>query len=920
MSSSASNIDETSTNNDAVRQRRKESEVIPSTSNSSAINSPETFDIETGSFSNEKLKKKSKQRKDFGSWLKNDEGEKYRNSGSFSILSVFILLGVGLLIVKYLDAKLPVALQLKDIPDNPNSFIEERARGNLHDLTSVGVRVSGSKATDQVTVDKFLAILNEIKISGLSAANSLDFEIANVVAKLEPSNPSLQTNYSILVNCHFDTKPGSPGATDNMISCVTMLEVIRVLAGENPTSLRNSIVFLFNGAEELGLQGAHGFVKGYNASLGNSENAELGHRWSRNLKTFINLEGAGGGGREILFQTGPGNSWTLKAYAKAAPYPYGLAIAEEAFQIGLIPSDTDFRIFRDFGDLAGLDMAFIKNGWVYHTKWDRLSEIPPGSLQHMGSNALAILKHLSKEVDFSEIEDSDGKMVFFDVLGLFMIYYPRWAGILIDCLISLGTVATIGFFLTKAMGRSLKIVLVLLWLPLSAIFSWAVGIGVAGLVAVFLNACGYAKPFYSYPTLAIVIFGFPAAIAQIIVQSYALKRSPEASWMAQKLALAVILFVGTFITRAVYIISINLLFSVIAWHLIRYMCRGWPRAITLSYLITGEFIPFLMSSYLLVTLSDVFVPILGRSGSETNANLFFGLIVSAIVTILIWNGFVFVFVSFRRRVLWTCLFVMFFVGNTLLVFGFIGKVPYQEKTPMRLNIVNVDRTWYAADGETVNRTEAGYWFWPYDSNTKDFFPTFEKYAPELSAVQNVKVEYNDCDSLYCSQPFMWPMTGAIKTTHWLPLQEGLADSVKDPIQMSYTLTGSPGDAKRSINLEFAVTTQVVIILSPGLNYKLVNWTLMDTVPKSGKPWKGRNTYFIYHGRGMEEQPMKFSCDFEFLGGSDAPNSPLLNIQYSAFHLHGDALMTSEFRDLVDRLPVWSYTMPWTAVMKMYEIA
>lgn len=89
-------------------------------------------------------------------------------------------------------------------------------------------------------------------------------------------------------------------------------------------------------------------------------------------------------------------------------------------------------------------MAFIKNGWVYHTKWDKLSEIPPGSLQHMGANALAILKHLSSKIDFSEVDtDSSGKMVYFDVFGLFMIFYPRWAGMVIDCVIAIATIAAI---------------------------------------------------------------------------------------------------------------------------------------------------------------------------------------------------------------------------------------------------------------------------------------------------------------------------------------------------------------------------------------------------------------------------------------------------------------------------------------------
>ena len=117
-------------------------------------------------------------------------------------------------------------------------------------------------------------------------------------------------------------------------------------------------------------------------------------------------------------------------------------MGEEIFQIGLIPSDTDYRVFRDFLKIPGLDFAFIKNGWVYHTKFDSIDSIPLGSIQHMGANVLALTQYLGN-IDFTDLKYTDTKMVFCDVFGFFMFVYSEATGIVINVLVSLVTLVLI---------------------------------------------------------------------------------------------------------------------------------------------------------------------------------------------------------------------------------------------------------------------------------------------------------------------------------------------------------------------------------------------------------------------------------------------------------------------------------------------
>lgn len=274
--------------------------------------------------------------------------------------------------------------------------------------------------------DVSVEVVREQVVGANGLQEAFGFEIANVYNNLtnvllviRPMNDTRKP--SLLINAHYDSTLGSPGASD-CASCVGVgYEVARTILSNASIPIECPLIFLFNGGEETLMQASHGFMK-------TSE-------YAKNVGAFINIESTGPWGPDVLFQHT--DDWTLRAYARVVPFPRGNSVAQDFFEMGVIPADTDYRMLkrREEESVPGIDIAFLFDGLAYHTKEDTVGRIRPGTLQSMGENVLAAVVEFSKVLgipgykermypDISAVHSTMHGQVFFDVASKFMVVYP----------------------------------------------------------------------------------------------------------------------------------------------------------------------------------------------------------------------------------------------------------------------------------------------------------------------------------------------------------------------------------------------------------------------------------------------------------------------------------------------------------------
>ncbi|KAK4526382.1 hypothetical protein GAYE_SCF23G4296 [Galdieria yellowstonensis] len=330
----------------------------------------------------------------------------------------------------------------------PHIFSSERAFSYVrHLVDNIGYRLVGSKGLEQgqqYIVEQLEQMVNRYKeahtannletvlerqvVNGtyrikLESLGNFTFhtvytEIENIIFRIQPKHLYANSRKAVLVNCHVDSAVGSPGASDDAAGCGVMLELVNnILSGS--LDWKRPIIFLFNGAEEPVLDGAHGFV--------------TQHRWAKDVGVLLNIESSGSGGLALLFRSGPKNGWLTRVFAKSVKRPHGASVSQDFFDADLVPAETDFRVFWEQGNIPGIDLANYLNGQTYHTPRDASDRVMLETLQHMGETVNSLLVELavnSNVIDeaASNVEMQNERVIYHDFLGLYTFIYSERIG------------------------------------------------------------------------------------------------------------------------------------------------------------------------------------------------------------------------------------------------------------------------------------------------------------------------------------------------------------------------------------------------------------------------------------------------------------------------------------------------------------
>ncbi|WP_156338759.1 M20/M25/M40 family metallo-hydrolase [Chondromyces crocatus] len=247
--------------------------------------------------------------------------------------------------------------------------------------------------------------------TAMSTWYGLPFDTArvrNVVGRLRGQ----ASTGAVLLVAHYDSVPGSPGASDDASGVAAILEMLRAARASGP--LRNDVIVLFSDGEEGGMLGAHAFV--------------ASHPWSREVRVFVNLDARGVRGVPVVIGLSSPDAWLAEQLAAAGVTSAASSVYTETTR--RLHAGTDFGVLSRHG-LAGVNVAFADGVALYHQGTDTTEALDLGTLQAEGDLGLALLRQLG-QADLNAPR-SESRVAFFSVGKLGLVRYPVAVAVALGC-------------------------------------------------------------------------------------------------------------------------------------------------------------------------------------------------------------------------------------------------------------------------------------------------------------------------------------------------------------------------------------------------------------------------------------------------------------------------------------------------------
>ncbi|KAG0251237.1 hypothetical protein BG011_007752 [Mortierella polycephala] len=668
--------------------------------------------------------------------------------------------------------------------------------------------------------------------------------MTNIVVRLS-CGPECDQN-SILLNSHYDTTLGSPGASDDALGVGVMIEVIRVMS-QQPAPMKNSVVFLFNGGEESLQDASHSFI--------------TSHELKDNIRAVVNLEACGTTGPEILFQA---NSRTMIDAYGTVPYPHGTVLANDLFATGLILSDTDFRQFVDHGNLTGLDMAVYKNSYLYHTHLDLDEFMEAGLPQHMGENTLALARYLTEKADLRDLE-STTSVVFFDVFGQFFVSYSWSTALKIHIVV--GGIALLTVF-TNASRPTIRA-------TISIFLSFLAALILPNLSVIFLQSLGKPMQWFSHEWLSCLLFG-PMALAGMLMVQYMFHDS-KASTGANELSVfsAVQLFYTIFLGLASYIgfassyvfalysfsTTIGLLFNQRRVAVARKDGLEVMSVDYASYFI-GTLLPTAYFSFVCFSLLDIFIPLTGRIGADAPVDH-----IVAVLTGLITFVFCPPVLAFAHRfgavVLKKMIVILLIAHIAILLISSIFIVPYDELHPKRVFAQHLRNLTSGESMMYVAHADPGPFYEAYISDLENMFST---QAVFRSPVDNP----GDWNAIYPFNQFL--ESYVIDTTPYIKAQTENQTIANTQMPLTEFVHQPPRLIAENVSYDPKTGLRKLTVLCTHPHYiwtvanfdtELVAWSL-----SSSEPFPYPSHYVVRHVGGYVSDGWRLDLEYRATGPDD----------------------------------------------------